>query len=74
MTAVHLYPYSQSENPPQNKFLTPRGKVWSQTPPREMTDWERMAAILNKETGYLLRDNFANDKPHATQLSLTLSS
>jgi hypothetical protein len=50
MTAVRVYPYSQRDNPPQNKFLTPGGKVWSQMPPRGMRYWERLATILNKET------------------------
>ena len=50
MTAVRVYSYSKRENPPQNKFLTPGGKVWSQMPPRGMTYWECLATILNQET------------------------
>jgi hypothetical protein len=50
MTAVRVYSYSQRENPPENRFLTPGGKVWSQMPPRGMTYWEHLATILNTET------------------------
>lgn len=50
MSAVRIYPYSRRDNPPQNKALTPGGKSWSQMPPRGMAYWERLAALLNKET------------------------
>ena len=47
MTAVRVYPSKQRDNPPQKKFLTPGGKMWSQMPPHGMTYWERLAGILS---------------------------
>ena len=49
ITAVRVYPYSQRDNPPRSRFLTPGDKVWSQMPPRGITYWERLATILDKE-------------------------
>jgi len=50
MKSVKVYPFSKRENPPQNKFLTPGDKAWSQTPPSGMLYWERLAEILSQET------------------------
>jgi hypothetical protein len=49
MKSVKVYPFAERENPPQNKFLTPGDKAWSQTPPSGMRYWERLAEILNQE-------------------------
>lgn len=50
MKAVKVYPFSRRANPPQNKFLTPGDKAWSQTPPSGMAYWERLAELLNQES------------------------
>jgi hypothetical protein len=57
MKAVRIYPYSQRANPPQNQFLTPEGKPWSQTPPDGFAYWERLAELLNQEA-VAERDSF----------------
>ncbi len=46
---VNVYPFSTRDNPTQSRFLTPGGKVWSQTPPSGFAYWERLAALLNQE-------------------------
>jgi hypothetical protein len=46
---VSLYPYSARANPPKQKFLTPGGKVWSQSQSRGLTYWERLSDIINQE-------------------------
>jgi hypothetical protein len=50
MKAVKVYPFRDHGNPPQNKFLTPGDKTWSQTPPGGFVFWERLAALLNQES------------------------
>lgn len=50
MKGVKVYPFSKRENPPQNKFLTPGDKKWSQTPPSGMPYWERLAEKLEQES------------------------
>jgi hypothetical protein len=49
MKGVKIYPFSKRGNPTQNRFLTPGGKSWSQTPPTGMVYWERLAEKLNEE-------------------------
>jgi hypothetical protein len=46
---VRLYPYSQRENPPQQKFLTPAGKTWLQAQPRGLAYWQLLSDIINQE-------------------------
>jgi hypothetical protein len=50
MRSVRVYAFAKRDNPPQNRFLTPDGKAWSQTPPSGMLYWERLAAILSQES------------------------
>lgn len=50
MKAVKVYPFNKRANSPQNKFLTPGNKAWSQTPPSGMVYWERLAELLNQES------------------------
>ncbi len=50
MKGVRVYSFSKRDNPPQNKFLTPEDKTWSQTPPSGLVFWERLAALLNEES------------------------
>ena len=46
---VRIYPYSQRENPPQQKFLTPAGKTWLQAQPRGLAYWQLLSDIINQE-------------------------
>ena len=46
---VRIYPYSQRNSPPEQRFLTPGGKAWQQTQSRGITYWERLAGIINQE-------------------------
>ncbi len=46
---VRIYPYSDRDNPPKQKFLTPGGKPWQQAPPRGLAYWELLSAIINQE-------------------------
>jgi hypothetical protein len=57
MKAVKVYPFSKRSDPPQNKFLTPGDKTWSQTPPSGMVYWERLAELINREM-IVERDGF----------------
>jgi hypothetical protein len=44
-----FYPYAERENPPVNRVLRSEGKKYSQTQPRGLAYWERLADILNRE-------------------------
>jgi hypothetical protein len=44
-----FYPYAQRENPPVNHVRGSEGKKYSQTQPRGLAYWERLADILNRE-------------------------
>ena len=49
MKGVKIYSFAKRTNPPQNKFITPGDKPWSQTPPSGMIYWNRLAALLDQE-------------------------
>lgn len=44
-----VYPYSQRDDPPATRFLTPGGKKWSGTQPRGLAYWELLSATINQE-------------------------
>jgi hypothetical protein len=46
---VAIYPYSQREHPPKQKFLTPAGKTWLQAQPRGFEYWQLLSDIINQE-------------------------
>jgi hypothetical protein len=46
---VRIYPYSQRENPPKQKFLTLAGKTYLQAQPRGLAYWELLAYIIDQE-------------------------
>jgi len=46
---VKIYPYSQRDNPPQTKVISPNGNRMTATPKDGMAYWERLHAILQTE-------------------------
>jgi hypothetical protein len=46
---VRIYPFSQREHPPDQKFLTPGGKRWLQAQPRGLEYWALLSEIINQE-------------------------
>jgi hypothetical protein len=46
---LNIYPFSQHDNPPLAKLVSPGGKVWNQGQPRGLAYWERLHAILQEE-------------------------
>jgi hypothetical protein len=44
-----LYPYSARNTPPPTRFLRPKGRAWSQVPPRGFAYFERLNDILQRE-------------------------
>lgn len=51
--AVHIYPYSQRENPPPTRMLLPKtdGALLLQAHPRGIVYWERLSQALAGEPG-----------------------
>ncbi|WP_448093389.1 DUF1254 domain-containing protein [Pseudomonas lini] len=47
--AFKMYPYAKRAEPSNTKLLSPSGKVWSGTQPRDMEYWERLHQIIQKE-------------------------
>ncbi|HUK00646.1 MAG TPA: DUF1254 domain-containing protein [Steroidobacteraceae bacterium] len=47
--SLRIYPYSEREHPPTQRFLTPGGKRWLQAQPRGMAYWTLLAEIINQE-------------------------
>jgi hypothetical protein len=46
---VRIYPYSQRENPPKQKFLTLAGKTYLQAQPGGFAYWELLADMIDNE-------------------------
>jgi hypothetical protein len=46
---VRIYPYSDRDNPPPQKVLTPAGTTWQQAPPRGLAFWELLCEIIDQE-------------------------
>ena len=44
-----MYPYAERANPPPTRLLTPQGRAWSGTQPRDMEYWQRLHAIIQQE-------------------------
>lgn len=44
---VRIYPYSERNSPPPNKFVSISGKVIDTTPPGGMEFWSRLSAFIN---------------------------
>jgi hypothetical protein len=46
---LKIYPYSQRENPPATRHVSPNGRKWSGMQPRGLAYWEGLAKIMNEE-------------------------
>ncbi len=46
---LRIYPYAQRDNPPANQLKQTTEAFWSQTQPRGLAYWERLAEIINGE-------------------------
>jgi hypothetical protein len=44
-----IYPYSQRDNPPPTKHVTPGGRKWLAAQPRGIKYWEGLAKTINQE-------------------------
>jgi hypothetical protein len=49
IAALRIYPYSQRENPPQTRHVSPAGRKWSGEQPRGMAYWEGLSRVINEE-------------------------
>ncbi|AFD06997.1 DUF1254 domain-containing protein [Solitalea canadensis] len=49
VNAVKLYPYSQRNNSPQTKVISPGGKKYLMAPPQGLEYWKRLYDILQNE-------------------------
>jgi hypothetical protein len=49
IAAFRIYPYSQRDNPPSTRHLTPNGRKWSGTQPRGLAYWEGLSKVIGEE-------------------------
>ena len=47
--ALRIYPYSQRENPPPTRHISPDGRKWSGQQPRGLAFWTGLSSIINHE-------------------------
>jgi hypothetical protein len=47
--ALRIYPYSQRDNPPPTRHVTPDGRKWTGEQPRGLAYWEGLAKVINEE-------------------------
>ena len=47
--ALRIYPYSQRENPPPTRHISPDGRKWSGEQPRGLAFWTGLSSIINQE-------------------------
>jgi hypothetical protein len=47
--ALRIYPYSQRENPPPTRHISPDGRKWSGEQPRGLAFWNGLSTIINQE-------------------------
>jgi hypothetical protein len=47
--AVHIYPYTQRDNPPSTRIVSPDGRAWSGDQPRGLDYWVRLHDIYQSE-------------------------
>jgi len=47
--ALRIYPYSQRDNPPPTRHISPGGRRWSGEQPRGLAYWEGLSKIINQE-------------------------
>jgi hypothetical protein len=49
IAALKIYPYSQRDNPPPTRHVSPDGRKWSGEQPRGLAFWEGLSNIINQE-------------------------
>jgi hypothetical protein len=49
IAGLRLYPYSQRNNPPDTKHISPNGRKWSGIQPRGLAYWEGLSRVINEE-------------------------
>ena len=49
IAALRIYPYSQRDNPPPTRHVSPAGRRWSGEQPRGLAYWEGLAKVINEE-------------------------
>ena len=49
IAALRIYPYSERENPPATRHVSPDGRKWSGEQPRGLAYWEGLSKIINEE-------------------------
>ena len=49
LSHLHLYPYTQRDQPPRMEILDAGTKAWSGMPPRGMEYWERLDDVIQRE-------------------------
>ena len=47
--ALRIYPYSQRDNPPPTRHISPAGRKWSGEQPRGLAYWKGLSQIINQE-------------------------
>ena len=47
--ALRIYPYSQRDNPPPIRHVSPNGRKWTGEQPRGLAYWEGLAKVINEE-------------------------
>ncbi len=47
--ALRIYPYSQRDNPPPTRHISPAGRKWSGEQPRGLAYWEGLSQVINEE-------------------------
>ena len=47
--ALRIYPYSQRDNPPPTRHISPAGRKWSGEQPSGLAYWEGLSQIINQE-------------------------
>ena len=47
--ALRIYPYSQRDNPPPTRHLSPNGRKWSGMQPHGLAYWEGLAKVIDQE-------------------------
>ncbi len=49
IAAVRIYPYSQRDDPPQTRLVSPEGREWSGDQPRGLDYWRTLHAVYQTE-------------------------
>ena len=52
IAGLQVYPYSQRNNPPEEKHIRPEGRKWTGEQPRGLAYWEMLARLINEEPAH----------------------